>query len=124
MESSKVISKIKGIFRSQFPDEDGRCKIQQPDFIAALVCGIPSQDGRTKSLSGLRKAVGELTKSLLSRGAFWERMASKRLTKHLLRLLNSLISEVQVGLEVGSDILQVLGVTKIVMHDSSSFTHS
>ena len=66
MDSSKIISKIKFIFRSPVSDEDGRCKIQQSNFIAALVCGIPSQDGRTKSLSGLRKSVGEFTKYLLS----------------------------------------------------------
>jgi putative transposase len=122
MESSKVISKIKGIFRNSSPEADGRCKIQQPDFIAALVCGIPSQDGRTKSLSGLRKAVGEFTKHLLSRGAFWERMASRRLTKHLLTLLSNLISEVRVGLDIGTEVLQFVGVTKILIHDSSSFT--
>lgn len=122
VETSKIISKIKGIFRSQCSVEDGRCKIQQPNFIAALVCGIPSQDGRTKSLSGLRKTVGECTKHLLSRSAFWERMASRRLTKHLLILLGSLISELRVGLDVGTEILQSLGVTKVVMHDSSSFT--
>jgi putative transposase len=122
VEPTKVISKIKGIFRTQFPNNDDRCKIQQPDFIAALVCGIPSQDGRTKSLSGLRKSVGELTQCLLSRGAFWERMASKRLTRHLRSLLSNLMSELCVGLAIGSEILQALGVVGIVMHDSSSFT--
>jgi hypothetical protein len=79
VESSKIIIKIKGIFRSQFPDSDARCKIQEPDFIAALICGIPSQDGRTKSLSGLRKSVGEFKKHLLSRGAFWELIVSRGL---------------------------------------------
>jgi hypothetical protein len=122
VEPSKVISKIKGIFRSRFPDEDGRCKIQQPNFIAALVCSIPSQDGRTKSLSGLRKSVGEFTKILLSRGSFWERMASRRLSKHLLTLLTSLIGELRVRLDIGTEIIQSFGVTRIVIHDSSSFT--
>src|SRR4051812_48681015 len=101
MEVSKVISKIKGIFRSTAQDGDARCKIQQSDFIAALVCGIPSQDGRTKSLGGLRKAIAGFTTQLLSRGAFWERMASKRLTKNLLMLLSSLVTEVRVGLKIG-----------------------
>jgi len=122
VELSKVISTIKGIFRTKFPEDDDRCKIQQPNLIAALVCGITSQDGRTKSLSGLRKAVGELSGCLLSRGGFWERIASKRLTKHLLQLLNCLIGQVQSKLDVSTDILKSLGVSGIALHDSSSFT--
>jgi hypothetical protein len=122
MEISEVINKIKDIFRSKFAEKDGRRKIQQPDFIAALICAIPSQDGRTKSLSGLRKAIGGFTKYLLSRGAFWERMASKRLKKDLLTLLSSLMSELRGGLDIGTEILQSLGVRNRVMLDSSSFT--
>jgi hypothetical protein len=49
-------------------------------------------------------------------------MASKRLAKHLLTLLSSLIGELRVGLDIGTEIIQSLGVTRIVIHDSSSFT--
>jgi hypothetical protein len=100
MDAEKIISKIKGIFHTGTQKKDGRCKIQQQDFIAALICGIPHQDGRTKSLSALRKAIGESTKCLLSRGAFWERMASRKLTKSLRKLLGTLISEIQTKLGI------------------------
>lgn len=122
MNVNKVISRIKGVFRKTSPDKDSRCKIQQSTFITALVCSFPSQESRTKSLGGLRRAVGEFTNILLSRGSFWERMASKRLSKDLFKLLNSLIDEVRVGLGVGADIVEAIGVSKIVALDSSSFS--
>lgn len=122
MNVSKVISRIKGVFRKTSSDEDSRCKIQQSTFITALVCSFPSQEGRTKSLGGLRRAVGEFTNILLSRGSFWERMASKRLSKDLFKCLNSLIDEVRVGLGVGTGIVEAIGVSKILALDSTSFS--
>lgn len=122
METNKVISRIKGIFGKIFQKADGRCTIQTGDLVAALVCGLGTQDGRRKSISALRKSVMEFTKTKLSRGAFWERMASKRLLKHLYLLLNTLTAELCVQLEVGSEIFTILGVSKILLLDSSSFS--
>ena len=122
MEADQLLTEMKGIFRNQFPKKDKRCKIQVPELLAAFVCSICQQDGRTKSLGGLRKAVGDLTQQLLSRAAFWERMASKRLQKQLLFLVKDLIKKIRVSLKIGSNINKKLGVRGIQILDSSSFS--
>src|SRR6185437_11087871 len=94
MEINKIISRIKGVFWKVEPDDDARCKIQPGTLITALICGLSTQDGRSKTISGLRKSVIEFTKQSLSRSAFWDRMASNRLMNNLYILLNTLISPV------------------------------
>jgi hypothetical protein len=92
------------------------------EFITALLCSFATQDGRTKSISALRKSVIALTKETLSRGTFWERIATKKLVKLLQTLLHALVQEVCVQLHIATDILMLLNVGRIYLLDSSSFS--
>jgi putative transposase len=122
METTKVISKITAIFNEILPAQDRRCKIQPVHFIAALICGFATTDGRVKCMSALRKTVVDFTQEKLARSTFWGRMSTKKMT-HLLRaLLSALISEICVQLQVGQSLLSALNISKILLLDSSSLT--
>lgn len=122
MDLSNVLSQIKACFLNFGTKEDKRAKIQASDFLGALICGFGKKDARVRSLNTLRKSVMELTGKILSRGSFWERMATKKLTKQLQLLLSSFMSELCVKLKIGQTILDLLSVTKIFLLDSSSIT--
>lgn len=122
METSSVVSKIKGCFGVTLPARDPRAKIQPIDFITSLVCSFGTKDGRVKSISSLRKSVIEITRETISRGSFWERLATKKLMRFTQLLLSALMSELCVQLGVGASILPALGVIRIFLLDASSFT--
>jgi hypothetical protein len=122
MSTSSVISRIKGVFQDLLSVQDARCKIQSLEFVTALICSFPVLDGRTKSVSTLRKSVMAFTRQKLSRSAFWERLATKKLPKLLQVVLGRLVNDVCVTLGVGVTILEALSVFRIFLLDSSSFT--
>ena len=122
MELSSVLSRIKGCFEKLGKKVDGRANVQSMDFIAALICKYGEKDARIRSLSCLRKTVMALTGIKFTRGGFWERMATKKLTRQLQLLLVSLMTEICLQLDIGKTILKSLGVSKIFLLDSSSST--
>ena len=73
------------------------------------------------SISALRHSVMAYTKQKLSRGTFWERVATKK-TVHLLKtLLGKLMSDLCLQLQIGTEILEKLSVRNIFLLDSSTF---
>lgn len=122
MSTSSVVSRIKGVFQNLLLGQDSRCKVQSLEFITALICSFPILDGRIKSVSALRKSVMAFTQKGLSRSAFWERLATRKLPKLLQVLLGTLINEVCVTLGIGVTILKALAIVRIFLLDSSSFT--
>lgn len=122
METSKIISRIKGAFQGTLTTGDGRCKVQSLDFITALICSIATKNGRVKNLSALRQSIMAFTHETLSRGTFWERLATKKSVKLLQTLLSTLMNDLCIHLKIGCEILAALGVNKILLLDSSSFS--
>ena len=94
MEISSIISKIKGCLLESIPAKDPRAKIQPLEFVTSLISSFSNKDGRVKSLSAMRKEVMAITGVKVSRGTFWERMATKRLRKFILLLLCELMTEI------------------------------
>jgi putative transposase len=121
MDITHVTSQIKAIFKNNLPHHDTRCKVQPIEFISALICSFSSREGRVLSVSGMRQAVRELTQEKLSRGTFWERVATRKNVKLLQRLLGQLMLTLCTSFEIGIEILKKLGVTRIYLLDSSSF---
>jgi len=122
VETNKIISQIKAIFQNILPKYDKRCKIQPIEFITALVCSLSDREGRVTSVSSLRHSVMSITGQTLSRGTFWERVATKKIVSLLLELLQSLMTQLCAQMDISHEILRLLKVKNIFLVDSSSFS--
>jgi len=99
---------------SDFFHEDAREKISTKQIV------IFSRDRDKKSLETLRRLVQNYFCSKLSRGGFWERLATKKLRETLESMACSLIGTIVGPLMFGSDLLKILGVSAILIIDSTS----
>jgi hypothetical protein len=122
MQTSEVINKIKAVLKGKVLINDPRCKVQPLNFIAALISSFSIREGRVTGISSLRHSVMELTGEKLSRGTFWERLATRKMVKLLSSVLGGLMADLCVKMKLAANILQLLGVSKIFLLDSSSFT--
>lgn len=110
-------------FRSQFeqiPNEDPRATIGCRDLVAALVLCFCRDRGKSRTLECIRKHVKTALERDISRGAFWERLATKRLRRILTALAGALIEGIAGRLSISSELLKVLGVQAIFLLDSTS----
>jgi len=103
------------------PNNDPRAKIGCGSLIAVLVFFF-KRDRHGRTLESLRKLVQEQFKTNLSRGGFWERLAARKLRDTLEALVCSLIQTISHKLLVSHDLLKMLGVSSILLLDSSSST--
>ena len=122
MQATKIIDKIKAVLKEKLPSGDERCKVQPINFVSALICTFSVREGRSMSISTLRHSVMDQTGVHLTRGGFWERMATKKLLRLLGKILGGLMTELCVRLKIGTKILEKLNVKGIYLLDSSSFT--
>ena len=72
------------------PNEDARALIGTRDFISSLIFCFTRDRGNTRALDGIRKFIQNTLSVKMSRGAFWERLATKKTQKYFrsLSLLN------------------------------------
>ena len=122
MDTTSVIRMVKAVLKNSLSSKDSRCKINSVDFICALISSFSIREGRVLSLSALRHSVIELTQVKISRGTFWERMATQKLIGLLQTILGNLMSTLCLQLGVGTEILKLLDVRKIFMIDASSLS--
>jgi hypothetical protein len=122
MQTTSVVSQIKAIIRQKIPSHDKRCKIQPLEFISALIFSFSIREGRVMTISAMRHSVMEYTKTKLSRGTFWERLATPKMKKLLEGLLGGLMADLCLKMKVGKEILKQLGVKCIFLLDSSSLS--
>jgi putative transposase len=109
------------LFSSVVPKKDGRVKISHLDFVVYLVFNFFT-DNKQNSLEGMRRKIEEKTNILISRGSFWERLASNRLKKIMESLVAQLITNtIGIALE-NHKILELLKITGILIFDSSIIT--
>jgi DDE family transposase len=115
-----ILEAIRDCFNS-IPDEDRRSRVPPFEFVAALVFAI-GEDLGPRSLTFLRRKVGDLTGVLLGRSSFWERLATQRLTEMLSFIVSQLM--VSLGKKIGLSraILASLGVSGLYVLDSTSST--
>lgn len=119
MQLKKCLNQIKDRF-IQIPNEDSRATIGTRDLIATLVFCFSRNQGNFRSLNCIRKLVLTTLGVSISRGTFWERLATQKLNKILKELLASLMLKLACKLSITSELLKPLGVQKILLLDSTS----
>ncbi len=121
MTKSNTLDVLKQSFEKIIPAQDGRTRITPLSFVVCVVyCYLG--DSRTFSLEAIRRFMMKQTRETISRSAFWERLATKRLQTFLTGVVAELMSELNASFGVGKDLLTRLGVSGICLFDSSSIT--
>ena len=120
MKLRNILQAIKQRFH-EIPEEDGRAKIGPMEFVSALVTSL-AKDGRIRSLANLRRSVAALTGQKMDRGAFWERLAAKRLFTLLMFLTTQLMKELGSYCGITTALLASLQVKAVYVLDSTSST--
>lgn len=115
-----ILDSIRNCFNS-IPNEDRRSRIPPLEFIAALIFAV-GEDLGPRSLTFLRRAIGNSTGALLSRSAFWERMATRRLNNALSFIISQLMASLGTKIGISRSILSSLGVSGLYVLDSTSST--
>ena len=85
-----------------------------------LVFCFSRDRGNARSLENIRTAIQSILKINLSRGAFWERLATRKLQETLETFTCSLIQTISSQLLITFDLLKILNVSAILLIDSSS----
>jgi hypothetical protein len=120
MKLRNILQAIKQRFH-EIPEEDARARTGPMEFISALITSL-AKDGRIRSLANLRRSVAAFTGQTMDRGAFWERLATKRLCKLLTFLATQLIEELGGHCGITRPLLMSLQVKAVYLLDSTSST--
>ena len=119
MHLENLLKNIRERFQA-IPNVDRRAKLGTRDFISVLVFCFTRDRGNSRSLESIRKAMQNVLKISLSRGAFWERLATVKLQETLETFTCSLIQNISCKLSITAGLLKVLKVSAILLIDSSS----
>lgn len=117
---AKILSRIEQCFE-HIPESDSRAKIGPKKFLISLIFCLAA-DSKRKSIDGLRREIGAKVGQLLSRGCFWERLATNRLRRLLVESLSQLMKALAIQSGLASEILEAFKVKGIFLLDSSSIT--
>jgi len=120
MDMGSTLKAVKQCFQ-EIPEQDSRAKVGPYDFVVALIFSL-MKDSHKRSLETLRRSVQSITNQNLCRSTFWERLATKRLQKFLQLLVGRLIQKMGNTFSIGEKLLGLLGVSAILLLDSSSNT--
>lgn len=119
MQLENALKQIKNLF-SQISNLDPRAVIGTRDLVATLVFCFSRDRGNFRSLDCIRKFVQTNLGVSISRGTFWERLATRKLQNILERLVGSMIQKLACKLSITADILKILNVKSILLLDSTS----
>lgn len=124
MRLEKLLNNFKQSF-DQIPETDGRAKIGPRQFVIALIFSLSNMDSGKRTIEALRRAVMESLGESISRGGFWERIATDRLFNFILSVVQSAIQ--QMGeVFIPGDQLKALAITLkvkgILVLDSTSIS--
>lgn len=119
MQLVNFLNQIKNRFNA-VSNEDPRATVGTRDLIATLVFCFSKDRGSSRSLDCIRKLVQTTLGVSISRGTFWERLATKKLQKILEELLASMFQKLACKLSISAGLLKVLGVRTILLLDSTS----
>ena len=124
MRLEKLLNSFKTLF-DQIPESDGRAKIGPRQFVIALIFSISNMDSRKRTIETLRRAIMKSLGKKISRGGFWERLATERLFKLVLMLVQSTIQhmgQIFIPEEQFKVLASVLKVKGILVLDSTSIS--
>ena len=122
MDAITVLGRIKGV-TIEVPESDKRAKVGPLAFLVSLVFSFTALDHK-RSLESIRQSVVTQTGTRLARSTFWQRLSSQRLITHLLEVLGGLLKVMATipSSKPLQKMAEVLGVSDIVVYDSSSIT--
>ena len=124
MRLEKLLDAFKSSF-DQIPESDGRAKIGPRQFVIALIFSLCSMDSRKRTIEALRRAVMKSLGEKISRGGFWERIATERLFNFILLLVQSAIQQMGEVFIPGDQLkalASMLKVKGILVLDSTSIS--
>jgi len=103
------------------PAKDGRAEIGPRPFLVTLIFSFCRDTGQ-RTLTSLRRSMAATTRTLLARSTFWERLATQRLLTQLTTVTIHLMKTLTAQCAVTPKLLASLGVTGVLLLDSSSTT--
>ena len=121
MQLKIFLDEIKNRF-SEISNQDPRAKVGTRDLVATLVFCFSRDWGNVRTLNCIRKFVQSTLNVKISRGGFWERLATRKLQSTLEGVVVSMVQTFAYKLSITSGLLKVLNVTAILLLDSSSST--
>ena len=119
MHLKTFLDQLKNRF-SDISNEDPRATVGTRDLVATLVFCFSRERGNFRTLDCIRKFVGATLDVSISRGSFWERLATVKLQRILEKLIASMVKKFACKLSITSQLLKVLNVSGILLLDSSS----
>lgn len=119
MHLKSFLDQIKNRF-GDISNEDPRATVGTRDLVATLVFCFSRDRGNFRTLDCIRKFVQSTLNISISRGGFWERLATQKLQKILEGLVASMVNKFACKLSVTSQLLKILNVSAILLLDSSS----
>lgn len=121
MGTCNTLDVLKQCFEEVVPTTDKRTTIAPLSFVVCLVYTYLG-DSKTFSLEAIRRGMTSHLKTRMSRSAFWERLARKRLQTLLGGVVAKLMGSLTASASIGDQLLGRLGVSSIELVDSSSIT--
>jgi hypothetical protein len=118
MDVSTILKKVEQVFEF-IPVRDARALIGPKEFLVHFIFSF-FQDRGSKSLATIRRSMSALTGHLIAPSSFWERLSTKRLMNLLSRVVSSLLASLGETIGIGGELLKILGVTDVLLLDSSS----
>lgn len=103
------------------PPKDGRAEIGPRSFLVTLIFSFCRDTGQ-RTLASLWRSMAAATGTLLARSTFWERLATQRLLTQLTTVTIHLMKKLTAQCAVTPKLLASLGVTGVLLLDSSSTT--
>jgi hypothetical protein len=101
-------------------NEDQRATVGTRDLVSILIFCFSRDRGDSRTLDGIRTFVQSSLDVVISRGGFWERLATRKLEKIFEGLVSAMIQNCSSKLLIASELLKVLNVGAILLLDSSS----
>ncbi len=121
MQDDNILGQVKQTLEGIVPKEDERTPIGPFDFVVSLIFSY-SGDTKTSSLEGIRRHLKSVTNENICRSSFWERLGTRRMEGFLETIVTALMLQLISPPLVGMELLILLGVSGILMVDSSSIT--
>jgi len=121
MNETKILKKLRQCFINIVPETDGRTGMSPLEFVVNFIfCYLG--DTQHLSLESIRRFMKNQVQKNISRSAFWERISRNRLKNFLRVSISELLKQLGTTVISGKDLLNKLGVTGILVVDSSHFS--
>ena len=117
----KQIEVLKSTIENVIPDGDSRANIAPRTFILTLIFSFFG-DTKKNSLESLRLYMKTVSGIEVTRSAFWDRLARVRTVNYMKTLVYNLIQLSSATAFGNSELLTSLGVSQILILDSSVFS--